>query len=125
MAGTTRESSTSSPDLLGRSAGEAPLRWCARAEDQELFVYVYLGDVTRVGLFLPTYEPHPIGTRVDIVVSSLAGATIRLRGSVQWINPWRTDGNNINPGMGVLLEGLESELRERLVNAVYTLVFLR
>ena len=112
-------------DLRMQSASEGPLRWRVDADDQELFVYVYLGDVTRVGLFVPTREPPPVGTKIDVTVAASLGSPLRLRGGVQWVNPWRPQGDNLNPGAGVLLEGLEAELREQLVGAVRTLVFLR
>lgn len=125
MTGTSRDHSIPSSEPLSRSAEKTPRRWCVRAEEQELFVYVYLGDVKRVGLFLPTCEPLTVGVVVDVILTSHCSDVLCLRGEVQWINPWHADGDNLNPGMGILLPELESELRERLVTVVHTLVFLR
>lgn len=125
MTSATRERSTSSPDQPGWPAPDAPLFWSVDGQDDDLFVYVYLGNVARVGLFVPTCDPYPVGTNLDLTLLSHEDGSLHLRGGVQWINPWRSDGANLNPGMGVLLTGLDTDLRERLVEAVRTLVFLR
>jgi Tfp pilus assembly protein PilZ len=125
MAGTTRERSSSSPELPARLPPEGPWRLRIDSEEPEIFVYVDLKNVARVGLFVPSREPRSAGTRAEISLLLPGGGLLPLRGAVQWINPWRHGGDNINPGAGVSLEGLDRDLRERLVMAVRTLVFLR
>ena len=43
---------------------------------------------------------------------------------VAWINPLRTDRENLNPGMGVRFTDLSPEQRERVVSLVKTVAYL-
>ncbi|MCS6901417.1 MAG: hypothetical protein RMJ98_17345 [Myxococcales bacterium] len=95
------------------------------SQDPELFVYVELRNTARIGLFVPFLAPRPVGTQTEITLLLPQGGSLLLRGVVQWLNPWHCDGDNLNPGVGVALEGLDMDLRERLVITVSTLVFLR
>jgi type IV pilus assembly protein PilZ len=51
--------------------------------------------------------------------------TFVLHGIVQWINPVRPLGENLNPGMGIRFQSLEPEDRERIVEAVRTIAYVR
>jgi type IV pilus assembly protein PilZ len=44
---------------------------------------------------------------------------------VAWINPVRADGDNPNPGMGIRFIDLSPENRERLVEVVRTIAYVR
>jgi type IV pilus assembly protein PilZ len=44
---------------------------------------------------------------------------------VQWINPVRPLGENLNPGMGIRFLSLKPEERERIVEAVRTIAYVR
>jgi len=48
-----------------------------------------------------------------------------LEGEVTWINPYRPNGENINPGMGVRFIQLTAERREQVVALVRTVAYLR
>ena len=48
-----------------------------------------------------------------------------LSGIVQWINPVRPLGENLNPGMGIRFQSLELADRERIVEAVRTIAYVR
>ena len=54
-----------------------------------------------------------------------ASETYVLRGVVQWINPVRPLGENLNPGMGIRFLSLRPEDRERIVEAVRTIAYVR
>jgi type IV pilus assembly protein PilZ len=44
---------------------------------------------------------------------------------VAWINPVRPNGDNPNPGMGVRFVNLRPDDRERLVEVVRTIAYVR
>jgi type IV pilus assembly protein PilZ len=48
-----------------------------------------------------------------------------LSGVVQWINPLRLLAENRNPGMGIRFVDLALEDRERLVEAIRTIAYVR
>jgi type IV pilus assembly protein PilZ len=54
-----------------------------------------------------------------------AGAPFDLKGAVQWINPVRPLSENRNPGMGILFVDITAEDRERLVETVRTIAYVR
>lgn len=50
---------------------------------------------------------------------------LELEGEVSWINPVRLSADNPNPGMGVRFLHVAPEVRERLVDLVHTVAYLR
>jgi type IV pilus assembly protein PilZ len=52
-------------------------------------------------------------------------APFALRGAVQWINPLRVLAENRNPGMGILFVDITRDDRERLVDTIRTIAYLR
>ena len=51
--------------------------------------------------------------------------TFVLNGIVQWINPVRPLGENLNPGMGIRFRVADLDDRERIVEAVRTIAYVR
>jgi type IV pilus assembly protein PilZ len=51
--------------------------------------------------------------------------SFQLEGAVAWVNPVRADGDNPNPGMGIKFLLLKPEERERLVEVIRTIAYLR
>jgi len=60
------------------------------------------------GIFIRTREPLPVGTQL---VLRFAPPTVEesfvLNGIVQWINPVRPLGENLNPGMGIRFDPVD------------------
>jgi type IV pilus assembly protein PilZ len=78
-----------------------------------------------LGIFVQTLEPLEVGTSVMLRFSTPGTATaFALKGAVQWINPVRVLDNR-NPGMGILFVDITPEDRERLVEAVRTIAYVR
>lgn len=75
-------------------------------------------NVSEGGLFIETRSPEPIGTRLDVVFALPSDERVVARGVVAWVNPWRDDGPNPNPGMGIRFEGLPMEHREAIARLV-------
>ena len=49
----------------------------------------------------------------------------KLEGTVAWINRVRENGDNPNPGMGVKFIALQLSDRERLVEIIRTIAYVR
>src|SRR5688572_4722582 len=67
----------------------------------DTFLFAYLKNISVMGIFVRTTEPAPVGTRLRLRFHVDDGDPLVLDGEVTWINPVRTRGENINPGMGV------------------------
>ena len=92
--------------------------------DGDTFLFAYLRNISEMGIFIRTEDPLPIGTSLRMRFPVEDGETFALRGEVTWINPFRADGENLNPGMGVRFVDLTPERRERVVALVRTVAYL-
>ena len=91
----------------------------------ETFLFAYLKNISVMGIFVRTNEPQAVGTRLRLRFHVDDGDPLVLDGEVTWINPVRTRGENINPGMGVRFIQLTPERREQVVALVRTVAYLR
>lgn len=76
-------------------------------ESIEEFISEYVSDISRSGAFIRSDDPLPIGTRVDLRFTVIAGdfETIEGIGEVVRVVP---PGGNEPPGMGVVFTELTS-----------------
>jgi type IV pilus assembly protein PilZ len=72
-----------------------------------------------------TERPLAVGTRVHLCFSPDGGRGFELVGEVAWINPHKSNGENPNPGMGIRFLDLCADDRERLVEAIHTIAYVR
>jgi type IV pilus assembly protein PilZ len=91
----------------------------------ETFLFAYLTNISEMGIFIRTNEPLKVGTRLRLRFQVDDGDPLVLDGEVTWINPYRPNGENINPGMGVRFIQLTAERREQVVALVRTVAYLR
>lgn len=63
-------------------------------------------DVSEGGLFVASWELHPIGTQVDVALELPTGHEIKTRGEVRWIREATDDGPR--PGMGIRFLALDA-----------------
>lgn len=67
-------------------------------------------DVSEGGLFVASWELHPIGTQVDVSLELPTGYAIKTRGEVRWHREAAEDGPR--PGMGIRFLALaDADLR--------------
>jgi uncharacterized protein (TIGR02266 family) len=66
------------------------------------------GDISTGGLFVQTYQSHPVGTRVALALS-VQEREIRATGVVRWVRG-ATDG--VLPGVGFAFENLPEADRQ-------------
>ena len=100
--------------------------WSVDCETEDTFLYAYITNISEMGIFVRTEKPLPVGTKLVLrFAPPRSTASFRLRGIVQWINPVRPLAENLNPGMGIRFEALTPADRERIVEAVRTIAYVR
>lgn len=89
------------------------------------FLFSYITNISEMGIFIRSDDPPVIGTALRLRFSIDDEPTLELAGVVAWINPVRTDRENLNPGMGVRFTELTPDQRERVVSLVKTVAYLQ
>ena len=89
------------------------------------FLFSYITNISEMGIFIRSDHPPVIGTALRLRFSIDGEAALELAGVVAWINPVRTDRENLNPGMGVRFTELTPDQRERVVSLVKTVAYLQ
>jgi len=100
--------------------------WQVDCETEDTFLYAYITNISEMGIFVKTDKPLAVGTQ--LVLRFAPGASQEpfvLNGIVQWINPVRPLGENLNPGMGIRFQSLDLPDRELIVEAVRTIAYVR
>jgi type IV pilus assembly protein PilZ len=116
----------SSSDRDRRGSDRFDVTWSVDCETDDTFLYAYITNISEMGIFVKTENPLPVGARLVLRFAPPdASSPFVLRGVVHWINPLRPLGENLNPGMGIRFESLDPNDRERLVEIVRTIAYVR
>lgn len=100
--------------------------WSVDCETEETFLYATLGNISAMGIFVRTTEPLAVGTQLTLRFAPPGSSEpFVLRGCVQWINKVRPNHDNPNPGMGIRFMDLSPNDRERIVDTIRTIAYLR
>jgi type IV pilus assembly protein PilZ len=99
--------------------------WAVDCVADDTFLYASITNISEMGIFVRSLEPLALGTRVVLSFAPPGHEPFKLAAEVAWINPVRKDGDNPNPGMGVRFIDLTPENRERLVEVVRTIAYVR
>jgi type IV pilus assembly protein PilZ len=108
-----------------RSADRFAVAWSVDCQTGDTFLYASIRNISELGIFVATREPLALGTRVTLRFAPSDDQSFILSGVVQWINPLRLLADNRNPGMGIQFVDLTLEDRERLVEAIHTIAYVR
>jgi type IV pilus assembly protein PilZ len=112
--------------LNRRRSNRVEVTWQVDCETEDTFLYAYITNISEMGIFVKTEKPLAVGTELVLrFAPPSTEETFVLRGIVQWINPVRPLGENLNPGMGIRFQSLKPEERERIVEAVRTIAYVR
>ena len=112
--------------LNRRRSNRFEVTWQVDCETEDTFLYAYITNISEMGIFVKTEKPLAVGTELVLrFAPPAAEETFVLRGIVQWINPVRPLGENLNPGMGIRFQSLTPDDRERIVEAVRTIAYVR
>jgi uncharacterized protein (TIGR02266 family) len=109
-----------------RSSDRIEVTWSVDCETEATFLYASIANISELGIFVRTYHPLVVGTRLTLRFAPprMPEAFI-LRGIVQWVNPVRPLADNPNPGMGIAFSDLSAEERERIVDVIHTIAYVR
>ena len=101
------------------------VEWAVDCVASDTFLYASITNISEMGIFVRTSEPLRIGTKLRLTFAPPGGEGFELDGSVAWVNRVKPDGENINPGMGIRFVDLQPDERERLVEVIRTIAYLR
>ena len=109
-----------------RSSERIEVTWSVDCETDETFLYASIANISEMGIFVRTLYPLAVGTRLTLRFAAprMPEAFI-LRGIVQWVNVVRPLAENLNPGMGIVFSDLSAEERERIVDVIHTIAYVR
>ena len=113
------------PGSSRRSEERFDVTWAVDCASNDTFLYAYITNVSAMGLFVKTESPLAVGTRVHLCFAPNDCRPFELSGEVAWINPHHAGGQNPNPGMGIRFLELHADDRERLVEAIHTIAYVR
>ncbi len=109
-----------------RSADRIDVTWSVDCETEDTFLYANITNISEMGIFVRTNEPLEVGTKLTLKFAPPGSRDpLVLGGQVQWVNPVRMLASNPNPGMGIRFVQLSQENRERLIELVRTIAYVR
>jgi type IV pilus assembly protein PilZ len=101
------------------------VEWAVDCVASDTFLFASITNISAMGIFVRTIDPLQPGTRLLLTFSPPGAEGFKLEGTVAWVNKVRPDGDNPNPGMGIRFINLKLEERERLVEVIRTIAYLR
>lgn len=109
-----------------RSYERFEVTWSVDCVTDETFLYASIANISEMGIFVRTIDPLAVGTHLTLRFAPPGSADpFVLRGTVQWVNAIRPLHDNPNPGMGVRFIDLSADDRERIVETIRTIAYLR
>ncbi len=108
-----------------REHDRVDVTWAVDCVADDTFLYASIANISQMGIFVRTVEPLAIGTRMKLTFAPPGYEPFDLQGAVAWVNPVRAGGDNPNPGMGIRFVGLTLDERERLVEVIRTIAYVR
>lgn len=108
-----------------RSFDRFDVEWSVDCVADDTFLYASIANISAMGIFVKTMDPLAIGSRLVLSFAPPGDPPFKLEGQVAWINRVRPDGDNPNPGMGVRFMNLRPDDRERLVEVIRTIAYVR
>jgi type IV pilus assembly protein PilZ len=125
MSTSSRPPSSRGDGSERRTHDRFDVTWSVDCKGDDTFLYASIANISEMGIFVRSVEPLALGARVLLAFAPPGHEEFRLAGEVAWINPVRKDGDNPNPGMGLRFIDLTAENRERLVEVVRTIAYVR
>ena len=108
-----------------RNYDRVDVEWAVDCVADDTFLYAAITIISAMGIFVKTTEPKAVGTTLVMSFSPPGYEPFKLQGEVAWINVVRPNGDNPNPGMGVRFVNLRPDDRERLVEVIRTIAYVR
>src|SRR5947209_20215187 len=99
--------------------------WAVDCVADDTFLYASIANISEMGIFVRTEDPLAIGTQLVLTFAPPGPESFKLAGEVAWINRVKIGGDNPNPGMGIRFVALTLDDRERLVEVIRTIAYVR
>lgn len=115
-----------SPGSERRIATRVDVEWSVDCETPDTFLYASIRNISQMGIFVMTGHPLEVGTELTLKFAPPGHeAPLELAGVVQWVNLTRPFAPSPNPGMGIRFVGLTLDQRERIVEIIRTIAYVR
>jgi type IV pilus assembly protein PilZ len=101
------------------------VEWSVDCVATDTFLYASITNISEMGIFVRTTDPLQLNTKLRLTFAPPGAEGFQLEGCVAWVNCVRENGDNPNPGMGIRFVDLKPEERERLVDVIRTIAYLR
>jgi type IV pilus assembly protein PilZ len=101
------------------------VEWAVDCVATDTFLYASITNISEMGIFVRTVEPLKLNTKLRLTFAPPGAESFQLEGCVAWVNCVRENGDNPNPGMGIRFMNLHLDERERLVDVIRTIAYLR
>jgi uncharacterized protein (TIGR02266 family) len=88
------------------------------ATTESNFYVGFSGEISEGGVFVSTYEVHPVGTPVDVLVTLPGGFEFRTNGVVRFVRDPLDFSADAEPGMGISFNHLEPQDRELVLRFI-------
>ncbi len=108
-----------------RNSARYEVSWSVDCVGDDTFLFASMANISEMGIFVLTTDPLAIGTNIMLSFSPPGHEPFKLAGQVTWINKVRPNGDNPNPGMGVRFVNLTPDDRERIVEVIRAICYLR
>jgi type IV pilus assembly protein PilZ len=101
------------------------VEWAVDCVATDTFLYASITNISEMGIFVRTTDPLKLNTKLRLTFAPPGAEGFQLEGCVAWVNNLRANGDNPNPGMGIRFVDLQPDERERLVEVIRTIAYLR
>jgi type IV pilus assembly protein PilZ len=101
------------------------VEWAVDCVASDTFLFASITNISEMGIFVRTTDPLKVGTKLRLSFAPPGAVAFKLEGNVAWVNHLRANGDNPNPGMGIRFVNLQPDERERLVDVIRTIAYLR
>ena len=101
------------------------VEWSVDCVATDTFLYASITNISEMGIFVRTTDPLKLNTKLRLTFAPPGAEGFQLEGCVAWVNCVRENGDNPNPGMGIRFVNLQPDERERLVDVIRTIAYLR
>lgn len=102
------------------------MEWAVDCRTEETFLYAAIANISQMGIFVACETPFEVGTSVSLRFQpDSEEPSFALPGRVQWVNPVQPLRRCRNPGMGIQFVELSSDDRERIVEIIHTIAYVR
>jgi type IV pilus assembly protein PilZ len=99
--------------------------WSVDCVSEDTFLYASITNISLFGIFVATATPFEVGALVELRFAPGTTEPFTLPGRVQWVNKSSALRKSKNEGMGIHFTRLSPDDRERLVEAIHTIAYLR